>query len=90
MASAGRDSGSSTRQKNPNGPQPSIAAASSSSIGMLRKNGRRMMIVSGRPKAASGSATPSGLSSSPRSRTRMNSGRIATAAGNSSPSVNSV
>ena len=45
VARTGRDSGSRIRQKNPNGPQPSIAAASSSSFGMLRKNGRRMMIV---------------------------------------------
>ena len=85
VASTGRDSGSRIRQKKPNGPQPSIGAASSSSVGMLRKNGRRMMIVSGSPNAAWGRATPSGLSSSPRSRTRMNSGRIATATGNSRP-----
>ena len=65
VARAGRESGSSTRQKNPNGPQPSMRAASSSSVGMLRKNGRRMTIVSGSPKAACGIATPSGLSDSP-------------------------
>ena len=75
VARTGRDSGRRIRQKNPNDPQPSIDAASSSSVGMLRKNGRRMTIVSGRPKAASGRAIPSGLSSSPRSRTRMNSGQ---------------
>ena len=50
VASAGRASGSSTRQKNPNELQPSIRAASSSSVGMLRKNGRRITIVSGRAK----------------------------------------
>ena len=59
MMSAGRDSGSRMRQKNPNVAQPSIAAASSSSTGMARMNGRRMMIVIGSPNAASGSATPS-------------------------------
>ena len=86
----GFDSGRRMRKKNPSGPQPSIAAASSSSFGMLRKNGRRMMIVSGSAKAASGRARPSGLSSSPMSRTRMSSGRIATVTGNSRPSVNTV
>ena len=57
---------------------------------MLWKNGRRMMIVIGRPKAAWGSATPSGLSSSPRLRTMMNEREDRDATGNSSPSVNSV
>ena len=90
VARAGRESGRRIRQKKPNDPQPSIDAASSSSLGMLLKNGRRMTTVRGRPKAASGRAIPSGLSSSPRSRTRMNRGRIATAAGNSRPSVNRV
>ncbi len=71
VARAGRESGRRTRQKNPKRPQPSIAAASSSSAGMLLKNGRRMMIVSGIPKAANGSATPSGLSSRPMARSRM-------------------
>ena len=90
VASAGRDSGSSTRQKKPNEPQPSMRAASSSSIGMLRKNGRRMTIESGSPKAACGSATPSRLPDSPTWRMRMYSGRIATAVGKSSPNTNSV
>ena len=90
VARAGRASGSSTRQKNPNEPQPSIRAASSSSTGMLRKNGRRMTIDSGSPKAACGSATPSRLPDSPSWRIRMYSGRIATAVGNSSPNTNSV
>ena len=67
VASAGRASGSRTRQKNPNVLQPSILAASSSSAGMLLKNGRRMMIVRGSPKAASGSATPRKFPDSPRS-----------------------
>ena len=57
---------------------------------MLRKNGRRMTIDSGSPKAACGSATPSGLPDRPSWRMRMNSGRIATAVGNSSPNMNSV
>ena len=90
VASTGRESGSRMRQKKRNGPQPSIAAASCSSFGKLAKNGRRMMIVIGSPKAACGSATPSGLSSSPRFRTMMKTGRIATATGNSSPSVKTV
>ena len=60
VISAGRESGSSTRQKKPNREQPSIAAASSSSTGTARMNGRRITIVSGSPNAASGSATPSG------------------------------
>ena len=63
VSSAGRHSGRRTRQKKPNRPQPSIAAASSSSVGMARMKGRRMMIVIGMPKAASGSATPSSVSS---------------------------
>ena len=87
VASTGRDSGSRMRTKKRNGPQPSMAAASCRSDGMLWKNGRRMMIVIGRPKAACGSATPSGLSSSPRLRTMMKIGRIAIATGKSSPSV---
>ena len=90
VARAGRARGSRTRQKNPNELQPSIRAASSSSAGMLRKNGRRMTIVSGSANAACGSATPHGVPVRPRFRTRMNSGRIATAVGNSSPNTNSV
>ena len=43
VASAGRARGRRTRQKKPNELQPSIRAASSSSAGMLRKNGRRIM-----------------------------------------------
>ena len=71
VAMAGRDSGSSTRQKNPNEPHPSMRAASSSSNGMLRKNGRKMTIESGSPKAACGRATPSRLPDSPTWRIRM-------------------
>ena len=67
-----------------------MRAASSSSIGMLRKNGRRMTIESGNPKAACGSATPSRLPDSPSWRMRTYSGRIATAVGNSSPNTKSV
>ena len=63
VISAGRVSGSRTRQKNPNDVQPSIAAASSSSAGTARMNGRRMITVIGIPNAASGSATPSSVSS---------------------------
>ena len=47
VTSAGCDSGTRTRRKNPNRLQPSIAAASSSSAGIARMNGRRMMIVIG-------------------------------------------
>ena len=67
-----------------------MRAASSSSIGMLRKNGRRMTIESGNPKAACGSATPSRLPDSPSWRMRTYSGRIATAVGKSSPNTNRV
>ena len=88
VASTGRDIGSAITRKNRNGPQPSIAAASSSSGGMARKKGRSTMTEVGRRKAAWGSATPSGLLSRSRLRTVMNSGRTATVTGNSSPSVN--
>ena len=54
VARTGRDSGSTIFQKKRNGPQPSIAAASSSSAGMLRKNGRSTMIVVGSANAACG------------------------------------
>ena len=40
---------------------PSITAASSSSAGIARMNGRRITIVIGSANAASGSATPSGV-----------------------------
>ena len=85
VARTGRDSGRTIFQKNRNGPQPSMAAASSSSAGMLRKNGRSTMIVVGRANAACGRATPNELLISPKDRSEMNSGRIATATGNSSP-----
>ena len=39
VASAGRDSGTTIRQRNPNVEHPSTRAASSSSFGMLPKNG---------------------------------------------------
>ena len=46
VSSAGRVSGSKMRQKKPNDVHPSIAAASSSSAGTARMNGRRMITVS--------------------------------------------
>ena len=88
VARTGRDSGRTIFQKNRNGPHPSRAAASSSSAGMLRKNGRSTMIVVGRANAACGRATPSGLSSRPKLRRVTYSGRMATATGNSRPRVN--
>jgi hypothetical protein len=42
---------------------PSTVAASSSSAGIARMNGRRMTIVTGSENAASGSATPNRSSS---------------------------
>ena len=62
MVSAGRDSGIRIRRKNRILVAPSTTAASSSSPGIARMNGRRMMIVTGSANAASGSATPNQLS----------------------------
>ena len=91
VASAGRESGSATRQKKPNVLQPSMRAASSSSKGMARKKGRRMMIVRGRREGGLRQRhAPAELSAGVSCRMRMNSGRMATAAGKSSPSTNSV
>ena len=57
------DSGSRIRQKKPSRVQPSITAASSSSTGIVRMNGRRMTMVTGSPNAACGIATAQGVSS---------------------------
>ena len=65
MVSAGVDSGSRMRQKNPSRLAPSSTAASSSSPGMACMNGRRITIVTGNENAASGIATPQKLSSMP-------------------------
>ena len=73
------DSGSRIRQKNPSRPAPSTTAASSSSPGIARMNGRRMTIVIGSENAACGIATPSGFSSSPSSRSSRYSGSAADA-----------
>src|SRR5690349_13439252 len=67
VTSAGRDSGSRMRRKNRIRPQPSMVAASSSSPGMARMNGRRITIVTGSANAACGTAT---ASSPVRSRLR--------------------
>ena len=68
---------------------PSTTAASSSSPGTSRMNGRRITIVSGSPNAASGRATPSGLSSRPSLSSIRYSGSAAALIGNSSPTANS-
>ena len=57
VTTAGRDSGSTIRQRKPSRPAPSMAAASSSSRGMADRNGRRMTIVSGNEKATCGRIT---------------------------------
>ena len=85
---AGRDSGSRIRTKNRILVAPSTVAASSSSAGIARMNGRRMTIVTGSENAASGSATPNRLSFMPIFCSSRNSGRAAVLSGNSSPAVN--
>ena len=77
------------RQKNPKRLVPSIIAASSSSAGMARRNGTRMMIVVGSANAICGIATPASVPSSPRFLSITKSGTIATESGNSRPAVNS-
>jgi hypothetical protein len=65
VASAGRHSGSRIRTKNWIRVAPSTTAASSSSPGIARMNGRRITIVMGSPNAPSARARPYRLSSSP-------------------------
>ncbi len=67
---------------------PSTTAASSSSPGTARMNGRKMMTVIGSAKAASGRATPSQLSSRWTCLSRKYTGSEATLAGNSRPIAN--
>ena len=69
---------------------PSSCAASSSSFGMARRNGTRMMIVTGSANATCGMITPRNVPCRPRSRSRMLSGRAATVSGNMSPAENRV
>src|SRR5690606_33129161 len=85
----GSDSGTTIRKKKPRRPDPSMAAASSISFGMARRNGTRMMIVVGRANAICGSTMPPIVFISPRSRIRMYSGVIATVIGNMRPAANS-
>ncbi len=89
VMSAGRDSGSRIRRKNRIRVAPSTIAASSSSPGMARMNGRRITIVTGSENAASGRATPNRLSFRPICWSSRNSGRAAVLSGNSSPATNS-
>jgi len=85
----GIESGTTIRKKNPSRPAPSMAAASSSSLGMARRNGTRMITVVGRAKAICGRMMPPRLLVRPRFRTMMYSGVIATVMGNIRPAANS-
>ena len=58
VTTPGTDSGITIRKKNPSRLAPSIEAASSSSLGMARRNGTRMMIVVGSAKAICGRMMP--------------------------------
>ncbi len=89
VTTPGSDSGMAMRKKNPRRLVPSMAAASSISLGMARRNGIRMMTVVGRPKAICGMMMPIRLSMRPRSLTMMYSGVIATTSGNIRPAANS-
>src|SRR5947207_14359125 len=74
---AGRDSGSRIRTKKRILVAPSTVAASSSSAGIARMNGRRMTMVTGSENAASGSATPNRLSFMPIFCSSRNGGKAA-------------
>jgi hypothetical protein len=67
---------------------PSIDAASSSSTGIARRKGTRMMMVTGSWNAICGMITPARVLTRPRPCSIRYSGRIATVIGNSSPAVN--
>src|SRR3954454_5130507 len=54
----GRETGSTTRMKAPNGRQPSTIAADSRSLGMRRKNGRSTRIANGTVRVASARMIP--------------------------------
>ena len=54
----GIDSGMTIRQKKPSRLHPSMSAASWISAGMARRNGTRMMIVTGSANAICGRITP--------------------------------
>ena len=71
----GSDSGSTIRKKKPSLPAPSIDAASSISSGIARRNGTRMMIVTGSPKPICGRITPPRLLMSPKSADQDVQGR---------------
>ena len=89
MITPGSASGMAIRKKNPRRLEPSMAAASSISLGMPRRNGVRMMTVVGSPKAICGMAMPIRWSTRPRSLTMMKSGVIAMTSGNIRPEANS-
>jgi hypothetical protein len=89
VTTPGTDSGTTIRKKNPSRLAPSIEAASSSSFGMARRNGTRMMIVVGRANAICGRMMPARLFISPSCRIMMYSGVIATVIGNIRPAANS-
>ncbi len=84
----GRASGSTIRKKNPTRVTPSTNAASSSSRGMARRNGRMMMTVSGSAKATCGTMRPHRLPTSPSWRIMRYSGSTATVSGNIRPVAN--
>ncbi len=70
----GRLSGTTIRQKKPRREAPSIAAASSSSFGIARRNGTRMTMVPGSANAICGTMIPARLFTSPRLRISRYSG----------------
>ena len=89
VTTPGSDSGTTIRKKKPSRLAPSIDAASSSSLGIARRNGTRMMIVVGSANAICGRMMPARLFIRPRFRIMMYSGVIATVIGNIRPAANS-
>ncbi len=67
-----------------------MVAASSSSFGIARRNGTRMMIVVGSANATPGMITPRYVPWSPTVRSSRVSGSAATVSGNMSPAANTV
>ena len=89
VTTPGSESGITIRKKKPSRLAPSIAAASSSSFGIARRKGTRMMIVVGRANAICGRMMPARLSVRPRPLIKMYSGVIATVIGNIRPEAKS-
>src|SRR6478752_6666189 len=78
--SAGRDRGKITRQKMANSLQPSMRAASESSLGMVRKNWRKRKILNAPPKN-DGTQSGKSVPIQPKLRNTPYSGTIKTGNG---------